>query len=393
MLKILRFFVFLTSIITILCESTIQYLNLTINTKNPLIEINNMSFSIRMDIPMLIFKKECLESNETKMIELNGVQKNIPLCKENIININNISTNITQKIGANSNLENYFGLGKISNDAELSIIESLNKQNKNFTKKIMFESYLNKFCNSTKETSNFYLGIYQKIEKDDKKLEEREMEISFDNENRTNYSGWATKKFNGYYFGNGSDYDADMMKDNSTFINLSDSDTAIFQEGISYKEPSIFPDTYLEKLLNLTNKYGCKKIIVDNDTLTSQLKCDERNLSLFLVFDKNALKVNSLFVNNGSNFINILFKKNQTDYILNPSILGSLHRFYNYSNNIFGISSSCEEIIDLTEPTVKESIITIIIITILVIIITFIVMKLMKKDTNDNVDYNNMQQI
>ena len=71
-----------------------------------------------------------------------------------------------------------------------------------------------------------------------------------------------------------------MMKDNSTFINLSDSDTAIFQEGISYKEPSIFPDTYLEKLLNLTNKYGCKKNIVDNDTLTSQLECDERNLSL-----------------------------------------------------------------------------------------------------------------
>ncbi len=344
-----------------------------------------------MDIPMLIFKKECSESNETKMIEFDGVQKNITLCKENIKNINNISTNITQKIGANSNLENYFGLGKISNNPELSIIESLNKQNGNFGKKIMFESYLNEYCNSIKETSNFYLGIYQQIKKDDKNLAEREMEISFDQENSSNLS-WATNKFNGYYFGNGTNYDADMMKDNSTFINLSDSDTAIFQEGISYKEPSIFPDTYLDKLLNLTNKYGCKKIIDDNDTLTSQLKCDERNLSLFLVFDKTAFKVNSLFVNN-SNIINILFKKNQTDYILNPSILGSFHRFYNYNDNIFGISSSCEEIIDLTEPTVKESIITIIIITILVVIITIIVMKLMKKDTNDNVDYNNMQQI
>ena len=116
-----------------------------------------------------------------------------------------------------------------------------------------------------------------------------------------------------------------------------------------------------------------------------------------MVFSEvKAFKVNPLLINkkNGTeNYLNILFKKNQSDYILNPSILGSFHRYYQNESQILLATPCDEEVIELNEPTIKETIITIVVITFIVVIITIVVMKLMKKDTNDNVDYNNMQQI
>ena len=379
MSEIIKIFLFLYIIIKTSCDSN-KTLTTDFNISNPKIKINNQDFSMRMDIPMIIFKKECY-SNESTTIVLNGENKLIYFCKENITSINDQSINIVQKFGENEELGNYIGFG--INKEEIDNISFLDS----FNKSILFESYLNKNdkCRSLNIKSKIIFG-----NSSDEIKEENSLNISVENESDSN---WITYEFTGYGFGKGSIFDSDNVKKTTDYVNLSYA-SAVFNEGISYEEPSIFPDEYIEKVFNLTKDYGCEIKNIDNDTRI--LKCN-KNLSLFLVFSEmKAFKVNPLLINkkNGTeNYLNILFKKNQSDYILNPSILGSFYRYYQNESQIILATPCDEEVIELSEPTIKETIITIVVITFIVVIITIVVMKLMKKDTNDNVDYNNMQQI
>jgi hypothetical protein len=379
MSEIIKIFLFVYIIIKTSCVSNLT-LTTVFNISNPKIKINNQDFSMRMDIPMIIFKNNCY-SNESTTIEFNGENKIIYFCKENITSINNQSINIVQKFGENEDLENYIGFG--INKEEIDDISFLDS----FNKSLLFESYLNKNdkCRSLNIESKIIFGNLS-----DEIKEENSISIFAEDGPDSN---WITNEFTGYGFGKGSIFDSDNVKKSTNYVALSNV-TAVFKEGISYEEPSIFPDEHIEKVFSLTKDYGCEIKSIDNDTRI--LKCN-KNLSLFLVFSEiKAFKVNPLLINkkNGTeNYLNILFKKNQSDYIFNPSILGSFHRVYQNESQIQLATPCDEEVIELSEPTIKETIITIVVITFIVVIITIVVMKLMKKDTNDNVDYNNMQQI
>jgi hypothetical protein len=105
------------------------------------------------------------------------------------------------------------------------------------------------------------------------------------------------------------------------------------------------------------------------------------NISKSLIWDKNTLKIN--------------FLKTKSDYIyIYPNIHGLFYRKYSKENNesykIFLEPINKDDIIDLSG---IWKIIFIIIVLLVVIIITIFVMRMMKKDTNESVDYNNMQQI
>ena len=218
MSEIIKIFLFLYIIIKTSCDSN-KTLTTDFNISNPKIKINNQDFSMRMDIPMIIFKKECY-SNESTTIVLNGENKLIYFCKENITSINDQSINIVQKFGENEDLENYIGFG--INKEEIDDISFLDS----FNKSLLFESYLNKNdkCRSFNIKSKIIFG-----NSSDEIKEENSLNISVENESD---SKWITYEFTGYGFGKGSIFDSDNVKKTTDYVNLSYA-SAVFNEGIS----------------------------------------------------------------------------------------------------------------------------------------------------------------
>ena len=98
MSEIIKIFLFVYIIIKTSCDSNLT-LTTDFNISDPKIKINNQDFSMRMDIPMIIFKKQCF-SNESKTIEWNGENKVIHFCKENMATqeeeIKNVQENLVE---------------------------------------------------------------------------------------------------------------------------------------------------------------------------------------------------------------------------------------------------------------------------------------------------------
>ena len=182
------------------------------------------------------------------------------------------------------------------------------------------------------------------------------------------YPGWAIGLV-AIFFGNKSDISRDGKRAQT------DNKYLVFEEGFEHN------------------------MIMDNETgdlimkLYFYLTCDQQydmilqiedygyNISKSLIWDKNTLKIN--------------FLKTKSDYIyIYPNIHGLFYRKYSKENKgnpkIYLEAQNKDDIVDLSG---IYKIILIIVILFIVIIITIFVMKMMKKDTNESVDYNNMQQI
>ena len=278
-----------------------------------------------------------------------------------------------------NNKDGIFGLGPI--------------KTKNYTKNSILPIYVYKTKNIT---DSQLITLTNNVNKE-KISDQYKMFIG--NKSSTNLvksstDGSWTMKLNSLHFGTKAHDISDYVKYKDRRI-LINSSLIEFKEDSKMSDFSIFPMEYKSKIFEyLQNNYS-ETCTLDDD---SYMNC-KNNVSMYIVNNTNAYLIpfEALRIGNTSNTskLNIKFLNGTNNtFTFKLNILSALIRVYDVENNTFGISPG-EGIdpVDLNEPTFKETIITIIIITIIVIVITIIVMQLMKKDSNDAVDYNNMQQI
>ena len=205
-----------------------------------------------------------------------------------------------------------------------------------------------------------------------------------------NKSSW-TMRLDSLHFGTSEHDISDYVKYKNRRIILKNTTFIEFKEDSKMSDFSIFPMDYKDQIFEFLKNNYSENCTLDSD---NYMKCN-KNVSMYIVNQTNAYLIpyNAIQYNKTTGKLNIKFQQT-TNFTFNLNILSALYRVYNVENNTFGISpGEGIEPVDLNEPTFKETIITIIVITIIVIVITIIVMQLMKKDSNDAVDYNNMQQI
>ena len=294
-----------------------------------------------------------------------------------------VKNNSDMKIGDYyENCNGILGLAhhkNISNYAQnLDSIQGINDSFVQFNfSYIIFEPYYN--INKTKK-DNYNISI-----------KENKEQINFTHgfDIKKGYPGWAIGLV-AIFFGNKSDISRDGKRAQT------DNKYLVFEEGFEHN--MIMDNETGDSIMKLyekekeKGKYWCNKSEPEGSNYF-YLTCDQQydmvlqiedygyNISKSLIWDKNTLKIN--------------FLKTKSDYIyIYPNIHGLFYRKYSKENNdsykIFLEPINKDDIIDLSG---IWKIIFIIIVLLVVIIITIFVMRMMKKDSNESVDYNNMQQI
>ncbi len=157
--------------------------------------------------------------------------------------------------------------------------------------------------------------------------------------------------------------------------------------------------SYAEEIRDYYFKTNCT-IEKNSDDDYYQLFCkNDTNISdLYMQFEDYGYKVNKKIIweqKDDKKVLKFHFAYNKSDIYIFSGILGNFRRKYSQENEkstkIYIERGYCDS--DIVDLSGIFKIIIIIIVLFVVIVITIFVMRMMKKDTNDSVDYNNMQQI
>ena len=396
MKPILNFLIFLCSIIKILsnelrilAEDDYKVAMLEINVSDPKIKINDTQFEIDMNNPIIIVDNNiCANVTEKKeeKLTLNGKDYNVYSCSLPLVLFNDSKPiNLSKLKIYDPNGQNLskkkFGLGrynaKYENNSYLSIF--LNISGFINGNKIFFKSS----TNQTNKNDTYKMIIGNKIPGN---------EMTFSNSLKNDT--WSMK-LSSFHFGINPADIGDNIKYKEKVVDA-ENKSFILNEALSFDSPSIFPNKYLEEAISkLNSNYKETSCKAEDYNGGKYINCGDKNVSLYLIFDKTGYHIpySAIKHKEKKGFINIKFEQ-RNDFEIGLNILSALNRGYDIVNFNLAISQGEGlEPVDLNEPTIKETVITIIVITIIVVIITIIVMQLMKKDSNEAVDYNNMQQI
>ena len=357
------------------------------------IMLYDKKFEFDMKNPLIIGEKgicltESAFNKKPETITLNGINYSIDSCSLNysLKNLSGSTFNLSNlrvyDPGDHNVISNKFGLGEYKQSYEknsyLSIF--LNETSQITGNKIFFKSS----TNSYQKNDTYFMALGEKIPG---------VNSEFKLPKNVKNDSWVIQ-LNGFHFGTNESDMTDNIKYPEKVINISGKNI-ILNEGLLFNSPSKFPIQYLEEIIKKLNQYyqgGCKNETKDTKIY---LKCENKNVSLYLINEGVGYHIpfNAIKDYNNNGYLNIVFEERE-DFEFGLNILSALHRQYDIETHNFSIApGEGLETVDLNEPTIKTTIITIIVITIIVVIITIIVMQLMKKDSNEAVDYNNMQQI
>ena len=294
----------------------------------------------------------------------------------------NNSINLTYGYTSETNIPDYYnkfnGILGLSHKTNLTnFTDNRDKELKDtFTQLnisyIIFDTYYN---NTTKKDK-------QNIFFEARDLKGNNIEFSHGFDILTDYNGWAIKIV-AIFFDNKTNISRD-----GTRVELEDK-YLVFEEG--YHQSSMIMDNSTGyKIIDVYKDYKCSKTDEQN---YYYIKCDKQFDMIIQIEDYGYLIPKSLIWDNNRLKINFMKEDSNLFYIY-PNIHGLFYRKYSkenkdsYKNFLEPINK--DDIIDLSG---IWKIIFIIIVLLVVIIITIFVMRMMKKDTNESVDYNNMQQI
>ena len=182
-------------------------------------------------------------------------------------------------------------------------------------------------------------------------------------------------------------------------INANES-TIYFDEGD--QRYMILSYSYAEEIMEKYFNNNCKieKDIEDNKYY--HIVCNFTNFTnctdLYIQFEDYGYKVSKTIIweeKENKQILKIHFTNSSNELYIFSGILGNFRRKYSKENEkstkIYIERGYCDS--DIVDLSGIFKIIVIIIVLFVVIVITIFVMRMMKKDTNDSVDYNNMQQI
>ena len=374
------------------------------------IQINNFkntNINLKNDENISDFKIEAVINNEKiSLIPLmncsiiilynynNNTGNNIYVSGETLLNNKNInysfynskfqifqnnSIDLTYGYASNTNISlfynNFNGILGLGHDSNLSdyvnntdkVKDTFSQLNINY---IIFEPYY-----------NITNGKIIKKEKQNIVFEEKvKFTHGFDID--SDYKGWGIKLVAIFF-----DDKKNISRD-GTRVQLDDKKTLIFEEG--YQSMMIMDNSTKHDILKVYNYLNCNTSQEGN---YSYINCEKQFDMILQIEDYGYVIPKSLIWNN--NQLNIKFTQENSKYFyIYPNMHGLFYRKYSKekknNNQIFLEPINENDIVDLSG---LIKIIIIIIILLVVIIITIFVMRMMKKDTNESVDYNNMQQI
>ena len=182
-------------------------------------------------------------------------------------------------------------------------------------------------------------------------------------------------------------------------INANES-TIYFDEGD--QRYMILSYSYAEEILEKYFKDNCTIEKDFEDNKYYHIVCNFTNFTncthLYIQFEDYGYKVDRRIIwedKKDKQILKIHFTNTSNELYIFSGILGNFRRKYSQENEkstkIYIERGFCDS--DIVDLSGIFKIIVIIIVLFVVIVITIFVMRMMKKDTNDSVDYNNMQQI
>ena len=160
--------------------------------------------------------------------------------------------------------------------------------------------------------------------------------------------------------------------------------------------------SYAEEILEKYFKDNCTIEKDFEDNKYYHIVCNFTNFTncthLYIQFEDYGYKVDRRIIwedKKDKQILKIHFTNTSNELYIFSGILGNFRRKYSQENEkstkIYIERGFCDS--DIVDLSGIFKIIVIIIVLFVVIVITIFVMRMMKKDTNDSVDYNNMQQI